>query len=331
MVSTSPALRKDVESSAPTSGQKQHIASAPTSIKDQRNFVVPVSGKKQRGDSDASTTPSQRKLRLDLKRMNPSKRTNDWLKKTETPAKCAHQSNVLGVKNSKVTKPAARALSSRKGDNSKPQKKLQSKVRREWWFFRVWSYLFSKKKDDKFKDDSPEGELEGNTVIGDSTPSKPHITHNAVAEGETLNQSTNLEGDTTLIGDDNPTPSGGKPTREGKDGPTDDANQFRGWTEDEVWLWQKLDWRGYEPLLPKSWDGDFRTMYDELFSEDDSVTFIKSTSGNDYHGRLFCCRVEEKLANCESSNQSTPWPHLFKRPRARPSPTGLGPGRDPSS
>lgn len=333
MVSTSPALREDVEASGPLSGQKQHIASAPSSVKKQRSVAapnsvkeqrsaaapssvkeqrsvvapasvkeqriaaVPTSSKKQRDDSKTSTTPSQRKLRLDLERMNPTKRTNEWLKKTETPAKGAHQANLLGVRNSRVTKPAARALISKNGSNSKPPGKPRSKSRNNWWLSRVWTHLFSKKKDDKSKngkptDENPEDELEGDTLIGDGTPTKRPNPDDTAIEGETPNQSADPEGDTTLIGDDHPTLPGVK-IKVGKDGRIYDAKQFRGWTEEEIWLWDKLDWRGYEPLLPKSWDGDFRTMYDALFSEDDSVPFIKSVSGNDYHGKLIFHRANQ--------------------------------------
>lgn len=78
---------------------------------------------------------------------------------------------------------------------------------------------------------------------------------------------------------------------------SDDEDVYRGWTDDEVWLFEKLNWRGFEPLLPQAWEADFETMYDALFTKDRDVAFIKSASGRDYYGKLqfhhfsFCTRV----------------------------------------
>jgi hypothetical protein len=248
----------------------------------------PSSGKKQHRGSDASTISSELKHRLDQEGICPIKRTNDWLKKTETPIRKVQKSNVLGVKDSKVTKPsAARASVSGKGSTQKSRDKC--------WVSRLWSWLTSKKNDDKPMEnpegapsknnyDSPKDDLEGATVFGDVTPVKS-IPKKKLIEEETPVGVQTTEGDTTLIDDNDATPSKGKVSA-GKETENDDVDIYRGWTEDEVWLFEKLDWRGYEPLLPKSWDKDFRTMYDELFTRDDSVAFIKSASGNDYHGKL---------------------------------------------
>lgn len=56
------------------------------------------------------------------------------------------------------------------------------------------------------------------------------------------------------------------------------------WHEDEVALFQKLNMRGFEPLLPSTWSFDFRTCPEIIFSSDDEETFINSASGNDFRG-----------------------------------------------
>ncbi len=56
------------------------------------------------------------------------------------------------------------------------------------------------------------------------------------------------------------------------------------WHEDEVALFQKLNMRGFEPLLPSTWSFDFRTCPETIFSSKDEETFINSASGNDFRG-----------------------------------------------
>lgn len=230
---------------------------------------LPASGKKQHRETDVSGTSLELKLRLDHQRMSPNTRTSEWLKQTETPARRVKQSKIHGVKGSKITKPAG-SRASRSG------KFNTSKTPRKGWLSRIWSYLSSQKNDDKPTDDL---ELEGITIIGETTPAKSPTLDKTPATLLTP------EGDTTLIDDDYATPSKSK-IGNLEERKTSDEVLYHGWTEDEIWLFEKLDWRGYEPLLPKTWDKDFRTMYDLLFTMDDSVAFIKSASGNDYHGKL---------------------------------------------
>lgn len=228
---------------------------------------VPASGKKQHRGSDTSSTSSER--------MSPNKRTSEWLKQTETPVRRVKQSKIHGVKVSKITKPAgSRTSRSGKFGNLKSPRKD--------WVSQVWSYLTSQKNDDKPTDDL---ELEGATVIGDGTPPKSPTPDKTLIDEKTPAKLIIPGGDTTLIGDDNLTPSKSRVVNL-KEPEITDKDLYRGWTEDEIWLFEKLDWRGYEPLLPKTWDRDFRTMYELLFTTDDSTAFVKSASENDYHGKL---------------------------------------------
>lgn len=260
------------------------------------------SGKRQRTASEASTTSLDRNLRLDRESMSPIKRTNEWLKNTETPDKKAKVSNVvsakdskkdgktakssgnLGVKGSKITKSAgSRASSSRQSSSSRSgsSKGSISKYRRQGWLSRLWSLVFSKKKDEKIGDNL---DLEGATVIGETPPAKSPLLDPSLVKENSPASFLALEGNTTLVDDDDSMLFEDE-SSDHKEGQANIEELYRGWTEDEIWLFEKLDWRGYEPLLPKRWTGDFLTMYALLFTDDDTIAFIKSVSGKDYHGK----------------------------------------------
>ena len=261
------------------------------------------SGKRQLKASAATTTSSsttslERKLRLVRESMSPTKRTNEWLKNTETPggkaivsnvfdakdSKTAKSSHKLGVKGSKISKPAVSQVSSSCSDGSGrggSSKGITSKSRRKGWLSLLWSFVCSKKNDVKTGDNL---DLEGATVIGENTPAKSPLFDQTLVKENSPASFLALEGNTTLIDDDNSTLSEDD-ILDRKEAQANVEELYRGWTEDEIWLFEKLDWRGYEPLLPKRWAGDFLTMYDLLFTDDDSVAFIKSACGKDYHGK----------------------------------------------
>ncbi|KAF2473894.1 uncharacterized protein BDR25DRAFT_256894 [Lindgomyces ingoldianus] len=58
-----------------------------------------------------------------------------------------------------------------------------------------------------------------------------------------------------------------------------------GWTEDAVFLFQKLGMRGFEPLMPKEWMNDFIMLPTNLFTPNMDKAFIKPTFGRDYHAQ----------------------------------------------
>jgi hypothetical protein len=58
-----------------------------------------------------------------------------------------------------------------------------------------------------------------------------------------------------------------------------------GWTEDAVFLFQKLGMRGFEPLLPGDWVNDFPTLPVDLFTHNENKAFIKADSGSEYRGK----------------------------------------------
>ncbi|KAH9882001.1 hypothetical protein J1614_001172 [Plenodomus biglobosus] len=58
-----------------------------------------------------------------------------------------------------------------------------------------------------------------------------------------------------------------------------------GWTEDAVFLFQKLGMRGFEPILPVDWVDDFETLPEVLFTANIDKAFIKPAQGSDYHAQ----------------------------------------------
>lgn len=84
--------------------------------------------------------------------------------------------------------------------------------------------------------------------------------------------------------------------------PSDEV-QTEDYTEDEMWLHQKLVHRGEEPLFHNAWGLDFPTFPEDLFTLDKSEIFIHSISNNDFHackaleGLLFLpSRVRDRVA-----------------------------------
>ncbi len=53
------------------------------------------------------------------------------------------------------------------------------------------------------------------------------------------------------------------------------------WTQDEIWLFNKLAMRGLEPLLPQSMAMDFQSFPDRLFSRNPSRVFLSSHQGSE--------------------------------------------------
>jgi hypothetical protein len=60
-----------------------------------------------------------------------------------------------------------------------------------------------------------------------------------------------------------------------------------GWSEDAVFLFQKLGMRGFEPILPLGWIDDFETVPEDLFTGNLDKAFIKPTFGTDYNGKSY--------------------------------------------
>jgi len=57
-----------------------------------------------------------------------------------------------------------------------------------------------------------------------------------------------------------------------------------GWSEDAVFLFQKLGLRGFEPLLPDDWVDDFPSLPVDLFTHNENKAFVKAESGREFRG-----------------------------------------------
>jgi hypothetical protein len=58
-----------------------------------------------------------------------------------------------------------------------------------------------------------------------------------------------------------------------------------GWSEDAVFLFQKLGMRGFEPLFPMHWLDDLDTLPANLFTAKPDNAFLTPAHGPDYNGK----------------------------------------------
>lgn len=59
-----------------------------------------------------------------------------------------------------------------------------------------------------------------------------------------------------------------------------------GWSEDAVFLFQKLNMRGFEPILPDDWKDDFPTVPLGLFTKVEPKQFIKAQHLSTFRGKF---------------------------------------------
>lgn len=65
-----------------------------------------------------------------------------------------------------------------------------------------------------------------------------------------------------------------------------DKRDVSGWHQAEISLFDELDLRGTQPLMPNLWRGDFPTCPDVLFSGDYDQTYLNSMIGAEFQGKL---------------------------------------------
>ncbi|KAL8719124.1 MAG: hypothetical protein Q9225_003836 [Loekoesia sp. 1 TL-2023] len=193
------------------------------------------------------------KSRLDRDTMSPSKRTSEWLKAHSVDIKTP---KALGVKGSKVTK-------------STPSKKQSMKAKGKFWD-RVLPKFLSKKSGEQTQDD-----IEGTTLIEEDRLSiSPGFDNDATLVDADITLNAEVVNPALIAPEDEDTLY--EPTAE-------DLKIMKTWSKDEVWLFHKLNMRGFEPLLPETWDFDFETVPDKMFSRDDAKVLIKAREGNEYN------------------------------------------------
>ncbi|KAI4255132.1 MAG: hypothetical protein LQ352_002702 [Teloschistes flavicans] len=210
-----------------------------------------------------SPSLEQAKRRLDRESANPSKRTAEWLRNHSADIKTPKK---LGVKASKVVKPS-------------PSPKQSAKAKGKLWARVLPSWLFQNPSVPASQED-----MEGTTMFG---------------LDESQNRSPGLDNDATLI--ETAASVGGERTNAALFAPeeedevytptAEDLEVMKNWSEDEVWIFNKLNMRGFEPLMPETWSIGFLTLSSGIFSDDDSEWVIRAHEGSEYNA----CRALQNL------------------------------------
>ncbi|KAI4250883.1 MAG: hypothetical protein L6R35_007621, partial [Caloplaca aegaea] len=216
-------------------------------------YFAPAPPKIQR---PATRSPSleEVKSRLDRDTVSPSKRTSDWLKTHSVEIKTP---KALGVRGSRVTKPS-------------PSKKQSAKAKTEFWAGVLPKFL------SKTANDATLDELEGETLFEEDHPSAWGVDDDKEGGLSSMDISLNpeLAHPALIAADEEDTFY--TPTAE-------DLDVMKTWSKDEVWLFHKLNMRGFEPLLPDTWDFEFVTLPNNLFSDNDAKVLIKAREGSEYN------------------------------------------------
>ena len=225
------------------------------------------------------------KQRLDRRSMSPTTRTKTWLA-APTPKKDVKTPDVLRVQDSKVVKRSALPSSTKKSLSN-------TKANITFWG-NLLPVFFSKPKQDG------EDELEGETLIDDgasnttaedvddtliedSKSSKYHVTKKLIA---TIPSSSELEhtNPALLTEEKKEHFFDIDAERAIREDITQNITRRGSWTPDELFLFHKLNMRGFEAILPENWRLDFPTMPTRLFGTADQDVFISSLSGKDFRG-----------------------------------------------
>lgn len=270
------------------------------------SFISPA-----RTDRDStsrhSSTGSRLEQRLDRRSMSPATRTKNWLIARNTPSTDSSKGrtpSILGVQGrKKITKRGYHGRST-----------LSPLAEARYGDERYWDApLYNKKAagaidgDDQNMDDvekDPDDEEEDAVEDADDDAANLANDTTLVAADDKDDDQAN---DTTLVtitgaanndGDD----AGANPRFISQAGPSDPAvginvaqeraereaavaNAYRAdWSDAELALFQRLNMRGFEPLLPGPWRLDFKTIPDSLFTDKDEEVFIGSSTGHDFRG-----------------------------------------------
>ncbi|KAL8643633.1 MAG: hypothetical protein Q9210_007607, partial [Variospora velana] len=193
------------------------------------------------------------KSRLDRDTVSPSKRTSDWLKTHSVEIKTP---KALGVRGSRVAKPS-------------PSKKQSARAKNKFWAGVLPKFL-SKTANDATLDD-----LEGETLFGEDHSSAWGVDDKEPGlSSADISLNPELANPALIAADEEDTFY--TPT-------ADDLDVMKTWSKDEVWLFHKLNMRGFEPLLPATWDFEFVTLPNNLFSDNDAKVLIKAREGTEYN------------------------------------------------
>lgn len=118
-----------------------------------------------------------------------------------------------------------------------------------------------------------EYDLEGDTLVGDASPNrKDSTTTKTGSSGDQMN----ANGDTTVV--DDGSYLGIKIDVEEERRRREQQGRellAAGWSEDGVFLFQKLGMRGFEPILPFEWLDDLETLPADLFTAREDKVFLR--------------------------------------------------------
>ena len=62
--------------------------------------------------------------------------------------------------------------------------------------------------------------------------------------------------------------------------------KFKAWASEEIWLFNKLSKRGYEPLMRLNWQLDFLSFPDNLFTKNEKLVHIGNLNTNISEGKF---------------------------------------------
>ena len=210
--------------------------------------------------------------RLDRQRMSPNSRTKAWLDSHPTPK--SHRSygyrskspNVLGVAGGKVAKqtitPKSNFKLATKSSSTSATKSVKFHVQpiTEAKRFSLWNILPGFRNNTSNETASPprnDDHYDGSTLV---------------EEEETVIPSIELEGDTVV---------------QDQEGDLHKANEhdFSDFTQEEYFLFRKINARGFEPILNVNWHWHFRTFPVDLFTNDPTKAYISHIKGPEIQGR----------------------------------------------
>lgn len=210
--------------------------------------------------------------------VSPAKKPIRQFKPSEKSLKKVGLSDGLRVKDSRIIKHVSSSKS-----KSMPSTSAKYRTR----FLSLLPSIISKQKD-SYDDSivSPSGDFDGSTVVSgkssENSPSKD--SEAALIEDEESGQGKK-------VGENNVCPADSSATKP----VMGNVVKYKGWSEDEIWLFERLDNRGFEPLLPLRWAYDFPNLYDCMYARDDAKALINSVSGRTYHGRPSLTWYYERL------------------------------------
>ena len=203
--------------------------------------------------------------------MSPNTRTKAWLD-SQLPSKDDPQSrkrsktpSVLGVAGGKISKRTNPKSNLRFEGEPKGKATLEKSVKfsnepeKKHKRFSLWGALasFSYRTEDKAATlRNSNDSYEGSTLIAD---------HSSVASSVALEEDTvvqDQEGDLHKA----------------------DEHDFSDFTKEEHFLFNKLNARGFEPILNANWHWHFRTFPADLFTNDESKAYISHTDGPEFQG-----------------------------------------------